>query len=49
MNQNVETSKANWADPPKEIDLCLQEANKGFRSGRGMLLDGNERLMIQES
>ena len=38
--------------PPKEniIDLCLQEANKGFRSGRGMLLlDGNERLMIQES
>ena len=49
MNQNVETSKANWADPPKEIDLCLQEANKAFRSGRGTLLDGNERLMIQES
>ena len=53
MSQHVETSRANWTNPTQRkhfIDLCLQEVNKGFRSGRGMLLlDGNERLMIQES
>ena len=35
MSQNVEISRANWTDPIQRkhfIDLCLQEANKGFRS-----------------
>ena len=36
LSQNVETSRANWTDPTQRkhfIDLCLQEINKGFRSG----------------
>ncbi|KAL6350080.1 hypothetical protein AAG906_004015 [Vitis piasezkii] len=36
MSQYVEISRANWIDPIQRkhfIDLCLQEANKGFRSG----------------
>ncbi|RVW79985.1 hypothetical protein CK203_047442 [Vitis vinifera] len=39
MSQNVEISRANWTDPIQRkhfIDLCLQEANKGFRSGGGL-------------
>ncbi|RVX12863.1 hypothetical protein CK203_009851 [Vitis vinifera] len=39
MSQNVDISKANWTDPIQRkhfIDLCLQEANKGFRSGGGL-------------
>ncbi|RVW44383.1 hypothetical protein CK203_071012 [Vitis vinifera] len=39
MSQNVEISKANWTDPIQRkhfIDLCLQEANKGFRSSGGL-------------
>ncbi|WJZ99644.1 hypothetical protein VitviT2T_018069 [Vitis vinifera] len=38
-SQNVEISKVNWTDPIQRkhfIDLCLQEANKGFRSGGGL-------------
>ncbi|KAL6337741.1 hypothetical protein AAG906_037335 [Vitis piasezkii] len=33
-------SRANWTDPIQRkhfIDLCLQEANKGFRSGGGLM------------
>ena len=36
MSQNVEISRANWTNPIQRkhfIDLCLQEANKGFRLG----------------
>ena len=36
LSQIIETSRANWTDPTKRkhfIDLCLQEINKGFRSG----------------
>ena len=36
MSQNVENSRANWTNPIQRkhfIDLCLQEANKGFRLG----------------
>ncbi|KAL6334731.1 hypothetical protein AAG906_021390 [Vitis piasezkii] len=39
MSQNVDISRANWTDPIQRkhfIDLCLQEANKGFRSGGGL-------------
>ena len=39
MSQYVEISRANWIDPIQRkhfIDLCLQEANKGFRSGGGL-------------
>ncbi|RVW13271.1 L10-interacting MYB domain-containing protein [Vitis vinifera] len=39
MSQNIEISRANWTDPIQRkhfIDLCLQEANKGFRSGGGL-------------
>ena len=39
MSQNVEISRANWTDSIQRklcIDLCLQEANKGFRSGGGL-------------
>ncbi|KAL6326393.1 hypothetical protein AAG906_008255 [Vitis piasezkii] len=37
MSQNVEISRANWIGPIQRkhfIDLCLQEANKDFRSWR---------------
>ena len=39
MSQNVDISRANWTDPIQRkhfIDLCLQEANKGFRSSGGL-------------
>ncbi|XP_034700866.1 L10-interacting MYB domain-containing protein-like isoform X2 [Vitis riparia] len=39
MSQNVEISRANLTDPIQRkhfIDLCLQEANKGFRSSGGL-------------
>ena len=39
MSQNVETNRANWTNPTQRkhfIDLCLQEANKGFRLGGGL-------------
>ncbi|RVW96101.1 L10-interacting MYB domain-containing protein [Vitis vinifera] len=39
LSQNVDISRANWTDPIQRkhfIDLCLQEANKGFRSGGGL-------------
>ncbi|KAL6320740.1 hypothetical protein AAG906_008740 [Vitis piasezkii] len=39
MSQNVENCRANWTDPIQRkhfIDLCLEEANKGFRSSRGL-------------
>ena len=39
MSQHVETSRANWTNLTQRkhfIDLYLQEANKGFRSGGGL-------------
>ena len=39
MSQNVEISRANRTNPIQRkhfIDLCLQEANKAFRSGGGL-------------
>ena len=39
ISQNVEISRANCTNPIQRkhfIDLCLQEANKGFRSGGGL-------------
>ena len=39
MSQNVEITRANWTNPIQRkhfIDLCLQEANKDFRSGGGL-------------
>ncbi|KAK4847530.1 hypothetical protein QYF36_002989 [Acer negundo] len=36
MVQNSEVNKANWSNPTERqyfINLCLQEANNGFRSG----------------
>ena len=39
MSQNVEISRVNWTDPIQRkhfIDLCLQEANKAFRSSGGL-------------
>ena len=39
MSQNVEISRANWTNPIQRkhfIDLCLQEANKCFRSGEDL-------------
>ena len=39
MSQNVDISMENWTNPIQRkhfIYLCLQEANKGFRSGGGL-------------
>ena len=39
MSQNVVISMENWTNPIQRkhfIDLCLQEANKDFRSGGGL-------------
>ena len=39
MSQNVEITRANWTNTIQRkhfIDICLQEANKGFRSGGGL-------------
>ncbi|KAJ9697390.1 hypothetical protein PVL29_009281 [Vitis rotundifolia] len=47
MSQNVEISQANWIDSIQRkhfIDLCLQEANKDFRSGGGLKFSAWPRI-----
>ena len=39
MSQNVETSRTNWIGLTQRkhfINLCLQEANRGFRLSEGL-------------
>ena len=48
MSQLVETSRANWTNLTQRkhfIDLCLQEANKGFRSGKGLMSSAWPRIV----
>ncbi|XP_034686267.1 L10-interacting MYB domain-containing protein-like isoform X1 [Vitis riparia] len=50
MAQHVEITRANWSDPTQRkhfIDLCLHEANSGFRSG-GTLKPSSWPRIIKE-